>query len=66
MARAFSGVAMRVLGRGASERRAGTDAAETMRTTFVITQWRVPMYIGGGIIGLIILILIILWLTGNL
>jgi hypothetical protein len=26
----------------------------------------VTMYIGGGIVGLILLILLILWLTGNL
>jgi hypothetical protein len=32
----------------------------------VIEGRRTPMYIGGGILGLILLILLILWLTGNL
>ncbi len=32
----------------------------------VVCEWRTAMYIGGGIIGLILLIIIILLLTGNL
>jgi hypothetical protein len=42
----------------------GTVCAREAPSTFALGGFR--MYIGGGIIGLILLILLILFLTGNL